>query len=398
LRSKHLALLALLAACGSGPDPSTTGGDVASVLVAPIGPFISSTVADGQGRVYLASNEALDVVSFGPGAVVPSTWVAPASQPEIELAFSGSTLWWAANDGTNHSLLFSLPATSFVQNPKPTTTFPGSYGGDVVGLVADATAVYAAVSTPKPSTLGLQLPSPDSWQWPGSPVVDKPFSGDLYRVGTNPPAPAVPMKEPIGAITFLPGFMLHVLAQGAGQVYWVDSTPVGGEVGRVMASAKATWGADAGHRIGGIQSFGGQGVGFVGLAASDTYVAWAAAPQPYPGATGCQIWASAGGAAPKQLVDSSTAPAPFMCNGLAVDQDSAYFAIVDVYVPPAGPGSALLVGTAIARVPLAGGTMQTVSMQSDRWYGPRRVLVDDTFVYAIDPNYVLRFPKTDFGP
>jgi hypothetical protein len=387
----------LLAACGSGPDPSTTGGDAASVLVAPIGPFISSTVTDGQGRVYLTIDEALDVVSFGPSAVVPSTWAAPRSQPEIELAFSNGVLWWAANDGANHSLLFNLPTASFVQNPKPLTTFPGSYGGDVVGLVADSTAVYAAVSTPKPATFGLQLPSPDSWQWPGSPVVDTTFSGDIYRVGTNPASPAVPLSGPAGAITFLPGFMLHVLAQGAGQVYWVDSTPVGGEVGRVMAATKASWGSASGRRIGGIQPFGGQSIGFVGLAASETYVAWAAAPQPYPGATGCQIWASAGGAAPKLIVDSSTAQTPFMCNGLALDQDSAYFAIVDVYVPPAGAGSAVLVGTAVARMPLAGGAMQTVSMQSDRWYGPRRVLVDDTFVYAIDPNYVLRFPKTDFG-
>ena len=73
--------------------------------------------------------------------------------------------------------------------------------------------------------------------------------------------------------------------------------------------------------------------------------------------------------------------------------------MVQVYVPPAGVDSSVLLGNGIARVPLVGGgPLQTAPLQADRWYGPRRVLVDDTYVYAIDPNYVLRFPKTAFGP
>jgi hypothetical protein len=398
LLSRRLPLLFLLAACGSGSDPSN-GGDVASVLVAPAGAFVGSAVADGKGNVYVTTAESLDLVRFGPGSVLASSWTAPATQPEIELAFAGGTLWWAANDG-KESVLWSQPAASFVQSPKATATFPGAYAGDVVGLVADANAVYAAVSKPLPTSIGLQFPSPDSWQWPGAPLVSTAYTGDVYRIGTNPPSPATKLAGPSGLIAFTPGFMQHVLAQSATQVYWVDENPNGGgtEVGRVMASAKATWGADAGHKVGGVPPFPDQTVGFVGLAASDTHVAWAVAPEPYPGTTGCWIWVSQGTGAPMQLVDGTQGPSPFLCYGLAVDADYAYFTMVDVYVPPAGPSSAVLVGTAVARVPLAGGALQTVPMQSDRWYGPRRVLVDDTYVYAIDPAYVLRFPKADFGP
>jgi hypothetical protein len=110
------------------------------------------------------------------------------------------------------------------------------------------------------------------------------------------------------------------------------------------------------------------------------------------------VWAAPAGGAPSPIFDSNLAGTSFLCNGLAIDDQYAYFAIVQVYVPPAGASSAELLGTGIARVPLAGGPLEMVPLQSDRWYGARRLIVDDSYVYAIDPSYVLRLRKAAFGP
>jgi hypothetical protein len=270
--------------------------------------------------------------------------------------------------------------------------------GNVVGLAADAHGVYAAVASPTAASLGVEVTPPDSWQWPGSPAVLTPYSGDLYRIPVSPAGTAVKLGAPAGT-TFFPGYLQHVLAQSSTEVYWADSARVGADTGRVMAASKAAWATDPGRRVGGID-LDETDVGFVGLAANDAYVAWSAAALPYPGSTGCWVWvAPVGGGAARMLFDSTQATTSFLCNGLAIDDQYVYFAQVDVYVPPAGPSSSVLVGNAIVRVPLsAQGAPQVISVQSDRWYGPRRLLVDDTYVYAIDPSYVMRLPKSAFGP
>jgi hypothetical protein len=397
---KHSHLLFLVvAACGSGPDPSTTGGDTASVLVTGLAGYVGSAVVDGQGQVYATADESLDLVRFPPALPSSSSWAAPPNQPEIELAIEGTTLWWAANDGTTSSL-WSSSEGAFLSPPGAVAEFPGGAATtDVIGLVADSTAVYAAVSRPEAPPPGTTAPapgpSPDSWQWPGGATVDTPFAGTIYRVvpGSSP----VPLA-PFGGITFFPGLMQHVLAQSSTEVYWVDSAPVVTDLGRVMAASKSSWASDIGHRVGGIQAVPGVPTGFVGLAANDSYVAWSVAPEPYPGSTGCWVWSSLKDGTPKEIFDSDLEPTSFSCSGLAIDDTYAYFATVEVYVPPAGVDSSVLLGTGIARVLLTGGPLETVPLQTDRWYGPRRVLVDDTYVYAIDPSYVLRFPKTAFGP
>jgi hypothetical protein len=356
-------------------------------------------VLDAQGQVYVAADETLSVVRFAPGVALPSTWAAPGNFPEIELAFANGTLWWASNDGAN-SALWSSTEGAFVSPSANATTLPGSPVSDVVGLVADGTGTYAAVSTPRPVAANAPPPgpSPDSWQWPAATNVDTPADGAIYRVVPGSPFPTLQRLDVTGGITFFPGFMMHVLAQSSTEVYWVDSAPVGPDLARVMAATKADWTTDPGRRIGGIQARPDQPTGFVGLAASDSYVAWAAAPEPYYGTSGCWVWASAKDGAAKEIFDSDTEQTSFSCSGLAIDDTYAYFTMVHVAIPPAGPDSAILLGSGIARVPLAGGALETVPLTSDRWYGARRVLVDDTYVYALDPSYVLRFPKTAFGP
>ncbi len=283
--------------------------------------------------------------------------------------------------------------------PASNVAFPSFGGGDVVGLVADSTAVYAAVTSLEPMDGGAPIPpqgpSPDSWQWPAGAVVDTPWVGSLYRIVPGNP-PTVGQLDVTGGITFLPGFMVHVLAQSTANVYWVDSTHAGPDIGRVMVASKAAGAGDTGKSVGVLQPKAGLPTGFVGLAANDSYVAWTVAPEPSPGAAGCWVWSSLNGASPVEIFDSDLAQTSFDCNGLAVDDTYAYFATVQVYVPPGG--LSVLLGTGVARVPLAGGPLQTVALQSDRWYGARRLLVDETYVYAIDPSYVMRFPKTVFGP
>jgi hypothetical protein len=395
-----LSLLLLLAACKSGPDPATTGGDVDSLLVpsASTGSYVASVVVDSQGQLYLVADESLSVAGFAPDVTLPSTWIAPSVQPEIEIAVEGDTVWWAASNGQASSL-WSSTEVSFVSPPPAVATFPAFETGDVVGLIADSTAVYAAVTAPEPPDGGAPSPpggpSPDSWQWPAGGVVDTPWVGSLYRIVPGNP-PSVLQLDVTGGITFLPGFMQHVLAQNKTQVYWVDSTHVGSDIGRVMVASKAAWASDTGKSVGVLQPAAGLATGFVGLAANDSYVAWTVAPEPSPGVVGCWVWSSLNGAAPTEIFDGDLAQTSFDCNGLAIDSTYAYFAMVEVYVPP---GSLpVLLGTGVARVPLAGGPLQTVALTSDRWYGARRLLVDDTYVYAIDPSYVLRFPKSVFGP
>jgi hypothetical protein len=399
----HLWLvhLWLVAACDSGPDPSTTGGDATSVQVAaPVGglDFIGSAVVDSaSGELLLTANQSLYSVAFTPSTALPSTWIAPGSGAEIELALApDGQLFWAADEGPSAALWTSRPALLVSASTTPVATFPG--GGDVVGLVADMAAVYAAVAIPMPVTPAPPPEaSPDSWQWPGTPAVDTPFAGSIVRIDRGTGAVDT-LAAPDGIVLF-PRFALHLLAADSTQVYWTDSTPNAGSAGAVMAAAKAGWTTQTPARLAALPSVSGLATGFVGLAANDEYVAWAAAPEPLPGTRGCWVWSSHHGANPVEIFDSDLAQTSFMCHGLAIDDEYAYFAMVELYISPGGAApSSVLVGTGIGRVPLAGGPIQSVPLSSDRWYGARRVLVDSAYVYAIDPSYVVRFPKTAFGP
>jgi hypothetical protein len=398
LVARRFLLVVLLAACDTGPDPATTGGETTSVAVtAPLGGLDyvgSAVVAPPGGALLLTANQSLYTVGFAPALALPSTWNPPGAGSEIELALApDGQLFWAASEGAT-AALWASAADSLVSAPSaPWATFPS--GGDVVGLVADALAVYAAVALPKPTTASAPPEaSPDSWQWPETPAVDTPFAGTLVRID-RATGQAATLSAP-GIVTW-PRFALHLLAASTTQVYWADSASSAGAGGGVLSVAKAGWATQTPARLADLPAVNGVTTGFVGLAASDQYVAWAASPEPLPGAEGCWVWASRPGGAPVEIFNSSLAQTSFMCHGLAIDEKYAYFAMVSVYLPTGSVPDAVLVGSGIGRVPLAGGPLETAPLASDRWYGARRVLVDSAYVYAIDPSYVVRFPKTVFG-
>ncbi|HEY8040386.1 MAG TPA: hypothetical protein VIF15_11360 [Polyangiaceae bacterium] len=393
MKRSTAAIVALLAGCNSGPDPS--GGGVSIVQVAPTGSTFVGSAVLGQSAMYVVTTQSLDVVRFAPDLALPSTWNEPVTSGGIELASApDGTLWWAANVGFKSSL-WTSSEPAFLSGPSAAlTTFPGPEGSNVVGLAVDGTAVFAAVATPQPANPPPGQVSPDAQAWPGTLPVDTPATGSIYRMDRSGAAAAQALDVPLG-ITFSPDFMLHVLAQTSTAVYWVDASPGPQEIGHVMFAPKASWSAQQGKSLWGLAQINGLPMGFVGLAANDAYVAWAAAPEPFPGAVGCWIWAAPTGGAPKEIFDGDLVSTSFKCSGLAIDASYAYFAMVKVQQ---AQGNVVVVGTGIGRVPLGGGPLQTVSLQSERWYGPRRVLVDEANVYAIDPSYVLGFSKSAFGP
>jgi hypothetical protein len=89
------------------------------------------------------------------------------------------------------------------------------------------------------------------------------------------------------------------------------------------------------------------------------------------------------------------------CAGVATDGTYAYFAIVEEKSNNESCCGTqfYLATTSIARISLTGATTQTPStipINTTRFYGPRRFLIDATFLYGIDPAYVFRIAKTAF--
>ncbi|HZT53649.1 MAG TPA: hypothetical protein VE995_04635 [Gaiellaceae bacterium] len=416
-----IPLVLLAASCGSGPDPSATGGDAEGVLVATANGgggccgYVSG-VALRHGHVFAAYGTMVAQVDFAPSTVQPSSWQPQqaGSLLDVEIAAPAGdgTLWWTATDGGGSSCaVWTSTEATFASPAAPAGTLCGgasagtgmvSPGGGgpqaVVGLVADTAALYAAIATGNGggtgggSASGL---SPDSQQWPGSgPEVSA--SGSIVRLDRT--ALSQPQALQVtGGVRFDVGNSVHVLAQSSTNVYWLDATAVAPNLGRVMQASKASWTAGQGQRLADVPSMAGQARALVGIAANDAYVAWAAAPMPGPGQSGCWVWAAGADGTARRIYDGPQGPQQPMCHGLAVDAQFAYFAIVTVVSQTNDPQGNWLMGTGIGRVPLAGGPAQTVSLQSGRWYGPRRVLVDEQYVYAIDPSYVVRVPKSAFG-
>jgi hypothetical protein len=114
---------------------------------------------------------------------------------------------------------------------------------------------------------------------------------------------------------------------------------------------------------------------------------------------GCAVQRSpkaGGGAATDVARDPSGS-----CRDLATDGTFAYWAYVREQNNNGGNngGNTYEQGYALGRVPLAGGAIQTVSLQRDDLYGARRVEADSTYVYAFDVQYLLRVTTSEaFSP
>jgi hypothetical protein len=406
----RLALLSLglgSAECGAGPDPSH-GGAVVGVQVDPSnsngGSGYTQGIALGASALYTAMSGNLARVSFDGSGSSMGLFNANASVLELAVAAKDGSVWWAGGNGTNAGCamgtavmaLWTSSDAEFLtirSAAAPTATLCPSINGTTpsgpqatYGLVADDAWVVVALASASVMTSGPSY-VPDQQGWPGSQFTPSP-SGNAKLLRFDRQNPSAPMQTLPGVSSLATALTAHVLAQSTAEVYWLDASSAGTD--RVMRATKSDW--STGQVVAAAPSNT-----LTGIAASDAYVAWATSAQPTPGATGCAVFASHADGPPAKIYDGSKAP--FLCWGLAVDDTYAYFATTTVVeqFPGDTGGPTYMMGTGLGRVPLAGGSLQTVPLASSRWYGARRVLVDAQSVYAVDPNFVVRVDKSAFG-
>lgn len=411
-RSRWLAALLPAAcvwlggACGAGPDLSTTGtGGVIGVPIdlATNTDVAIASVAVSKGVVYgtrgVGGNGSQTPQVFRidfdpPGLVVLPVGAAFAQSGDApEIGVTTDAFAWIACSGGSPECKYQIGTGAATDAGSPSTF---SRSGDAMSeapmaLVVDDAALYVALVSSSQTGPGG---SPDESYWPGTSAGGLgPASGDMIRVARADGAvQSAGMSQSTG-----PGFAFqyarHLIAQDARYVYTVtnESQAAGPVPVDVVRIEKSSWTAGP-SKVAAIVNDPSMGV--VGLAARGSTVAWTAARTPSGGASGCEIGAvqtdgDGGVAAPRTLLQSGS----YDCWGLALDDTHAYFTVVHAASDPENGGGTFVVGTRIGRVPLAGGSPEFVDVGASKYYGPRRVLVDDTYVYGIDPRVVLRFRK-----
>ena len=450
--------LGAIAACGSGPSLTAGGSDVALVNTTNNTCFGCGYIAGfsiGSSGAYLVysgqsggPSSHVDSVDFANGVDHQSQW-APGSKsssttPAFDITSSSDhMLFWTDSlfidtgptDGgmgqineprleffsTTEDALLTSTAQKFVPQNTLLPNLPADGGPTkdqsgqfyLAGFAADPNAVYVAYASGNGSG-GGNPQTPDSQSFTGGQPAStgQNPAGAVARIDRTDPN-ATPVV--ITGFNFLPQSAIHILAQNAGSVFFPDVGASNNPQNRIriLAEEKASFGSPPVE----IASFPQDnsegslaGWTIVGIAASATTVAWSAAPLVSDGGgnggsnAACRIYAIVNGA-PVQVLFGQTVDGTLGdCSGLAIDDTYAYVALTSTFnnnngtangLNGAGNGAAI-VGSGIARVPLAGGSPQIAPLQSQKWYGPRRVFVDDTYVYAIDPTYVARFSKSDF--
>ncbi len=393
-------------ACGSGSDPSR-GGAVVGVQVDPSnsgggGGYIQG-IALGSNALYAAFFGNLSRVHLDGSGSSAGLFNENTSVLELAVAAKDGSVWWAGGNGTGMACAMGGPgmglwtssdatfltiqsaatpvASVCSTNSGTTSTGPQS----VYGLVADDEWVVVAIASTSASSGPSNLP--DQQGWPGQQLVLTPSGGaSLLRFDRQDAS--APMQALTGVSSLATALTAHVLAQSTQEVYWLDASRAPSD--SVMRASKSQW--SAGQIVATAPSNT-----LTGIAANDPYVAWATSAQPTPGATGCAAFASHADGPPVKIYDGSNAP--FLCWGMALDDTYAYFATTTVVeqFPGDTGGPTYMMGTGLGRVPLAGGPLRTVPLASSRWYGARRVLVDAQYVYAVDPDFVVRVDKSVFG-
>jgi hypothetical protein len=138
----------------------------------------------------------------------------------------------------------------------------------------------------------------------------------------------------------------------------------------------------------------------VGLAASETHVAWAVANsgqqlQNQQLQLGCWIFARALGDPNGKLLFQSS---QFSCLDVALDDVSVYFTIVRSSTGgDCGSCEQPIHSEGIGRVSLDGSTYESLALRMQGQYaGPRRVFLDTDSLYAVDPLAIAKIAKTAF--
>lgn len=442
---------ASLTACGSGGDPSL-GSEVAGVLVvasngnnggsnsntafiaaAALGEdgFFVST-ADGCGGGCQGTGQAEYALTFAPAqllsiSLTPFTGGVSGNSSGVEMGVEAGTLYWAMpgqiaipmNGSSPGIALWATDAGGASASQAPVwASFPlfdpaaiqtgTQYNGyEIVGMVALSGTVYVSVALISNSN-GESVPgSPDSPTWSqgaggggGTAVASHlPSQGLIFAVSCPNPPCNTQVAPPAVSTTFDPAVALHTLVAFGSSLCWLDGSDE-------VLCVPSGWGngTPPTPTVLAAPSLP-SGWSLVALASGGKSLVWAAAPDVAPGIAGCAVWTNGPGATPAQIYDGSQAS--FFCRGLATDGQYAYFTTNEVTGYSQGPSCTNctngytvsgIVGNGVGRAPIGGGAAQMLPLQSQNWYGPRRVFVDATSVYAVDPSYVVRVPAAAFTP
>ncbi len=377
LRNSYVPhLLIALGACSSADV--ITSGPVNGVLGVDITqcngnqPCIDENITDvaiANGQAFIArfkndpagaSNTVrIEVGDFGDGGVTDLHDEPTATDGQLSALSDGGVILVTSN---GQPIVHDLGG--FVLNV--------SSGGNLGGAVLAGGGFYFINADQ-----GQGFSDPDESNWPSTGGSDggiqsNVVNGSIVRVDL-----AAQTTSTVSGPSFVMTLSRHLLAADATHIYWV----AGPEPGKVM---QAPLDLSTSSLVMNVSN----GVA-AGLATNGTTLAWSATTL----GAGCSIWAAG------TLIFQTTA---FSCMGLAIDKDHAYVAKVSSQISNNNSGTTTWVqGMALERVDLAGPSTQTASeldLASLRYYGPRRVLIDDTFVYGVDPAYVVRVAKTAFKP
>jgi hypothetical protein len=391
-------------ACQSGPDLSATGD--AGVVGVPIdlstnhsvslaSVALSNGVVLGSRAGENSSGQQPQILKVGfepPGIdVLFQATSTEVVAPEVAFAPDAFTWVYCTNGSPDCQYAIVPNGTSPEAGAPKTVTRPnGAQQGSAMGLAADEQALYVAVLST--SQAGGGFVSPDESTWPGTSLNVGTLPGDMFRIARDDGGV---QSAGMGNKGFAFGYARHLVVQDARYVYTVTAdSPTAPVI--LMRIAKSSWAAGP-TPVATIVNDASMGV--AGLAYRGSTLAWTAAHTPRSGTSGCAIGtletdSDGGPPGPIKILLQATT---YSCWGLALDATHAYFTVVHAYSTSNGSNGGQqqtqLVGTRIGRVPLAGGSPEFMDVGDAKYYGPRRVLVDDTFVYGIDPRVVLRFRK-----
>lgn len=295
--------------------------------------------------------------------------------------------WAYADPSNNQNLLVNDGTSAMLQLANPMGTV------DPAGFASDATAAYlegwvangggdSGIANPDfppcDNCGGTQTTS-------GASFTQFVFNGGTSQLPITLPSGDEPACEEVEDCLVDAGGMLWFvtrnLGEGAGRVWSFPAASTG-----TLAHLPAI--SLAGNRT------------FTGLAADATHVVWSLGPdftQVHASENDCEIYANdlATGTTTMLLQTSK-----FSCAGIALDPatEDVYFAAVHVLVTDTGNNgnNYALHGDAVGRVSIADQTVETLALGfAGKATGPRRVLVDGSDLYLVDPLAVGRMPLTE---